>query len=81
MEIYGHKIHHSYKVVSTHDDHAIVSYNLKINQEFISKILEYGKDVIVMEPDHLKNQIKHNLIKALKNKSNLFTRCFTFVML
>ena len=41
-------IHHSYKVVSSHDDHAIVSYNLKINQEFISKILEYGKDVIVM---------------------------------
>jgi len=59
-------IHHSYKLISTHEDHAIVSYNLKINQEFISKILEYGKDVIVKGPDHLKNQIKHNFIKALK---------------
>lgn len=59
-------IHHSYKMISINDDHVLVSYKLKINQEFKSKILEYGKDVIVKEPAHLKNEIKHTLKSAFK---------------
>jgi predicted DNA-binding transcriptional regulator YafY len=59
-------IHHSYKVISKSEDYVVVNYKVKINQEFKSKVLEYGKDLKVIKPDHLRKEIKDILNSALR---------------
>ena len=59
--------HHSYKVINHNNDKVEVSFSLKPNKELISKILEYGKDVEVISPASIRNQIK-DIVAELNSK-------------
>jgi predicted DNA-binding transcriptional regulator YafY len=52
-------LHRSQHIVKLHDDGSMqVQLQLVINPEFISMLLGYGKDVKVLQPQHLASEIK-----------------------
>jgi predicted DNA-binding transcriptional regulator YafY len=59
-------LHESQVVIEDKVDYTIIELNVFITYELISQILGYGKDVVVMEPKRLKNEIKSELKKTLE---------------
>lgn len=51
-------LHHSQKVLKQNDDFVEIEYHVYITTELIMTILSYGKQVKVLAPQKLKNQIK-----------------------
>lgn len=50
-----------------HNGNAILTIKVKPNFELIQQLLSFGEHVIVLEPEHLRNKIKHRLENNLKN--------------
>jgi predicted DNA-binding transcriptional regulator YafY len=62
-------IHGSQKPPRNVENGVIVELDVVINQELISRILSYGKDVIVLEPSHLVDRIKDHIRKLFAGYS------------
>ncbi|WP_281613406.1 WYL domain-containing protein [Flammeovirga sp. SubArs3] len=62
-------LHHSQQLLPKKDNPNWTNfqYQLRINEDLIYRILYYGKEVKVIEPDILKTQIKQHLEDFLKN--------------
>ena len=58
--------HNSQKTVRKDSDNTIIQINVKVNQELISSILQFGQDLEVLEPDWLRGEIRKNLGNAIK---------------
>jgi predicted DNA-binding transcriptional regulator YafY len=58
--------HHSQKVIKQTDTYTWFSFNLKVNNELIAFLLNYGSDLVVEEPQCLAKQIKDILQTSLK---------------
>ncbi|PJE46482.1 MAG: hypothetical protein CUR34_07545 [Sediminibacterium sp.] len=56
--ILNQPLHHSQKVLKQNDDFVEIEYHVYITTELIMTILSYGKQVKVLAPQKLKNQIK-----------------------
>ncbi|PWK16961.1 putative DNA-binding transcriptional regulator YafY [Arcicella aurantiaca] len=56
-------LHHSQKEIESEniETHKIFEYRLRINNELIAKILEFGKDAEVLEPVSLREEIVENI--------------------
>ncbi len=54
-------IHPSQTLIKEYDDHAIFSVTLIINYELISELFSYRKGIEVIEPLHLRRQIKEEI--------------------
>ena len=61
------KIHPTQKSVRLPDGGLEVRLFVELNQELDAKILEFGKDVTVIEPPSLRDRIKENLQQALNS--------------
>ncbi len=60
-------IHGSQKMKGKEDKWIRFEYLLQINNELISLILSYGEDIVVLEPESLKNIIKTKIENMSKN--------------
>lgn len=60
-------LHESQKVLISDEQGDIFELKLIINQELESKILEFGSDVEVLAPQHLRESILEKLIKSIAN--------------
>lgn len=60
-------IHGSQKPPHKHDNGVEVELNIIINHELISKILGYGPDVTVLEPEHLVRRMKDHILGMTNN--------------
>ncbi|MEZ0483179.1 helix-turn-helix transcriptional regulator [Fibrella aquatica] len=59
------KIHPNQKTAWLPDGRLEVKLCVELNRELEARILEFGKDVVVMEPSTLRDRIKENLKEAL----------------
>ncbi|MEA5461610.1 WYL domain-containing protein [Arcicella sp. LKC2W] len=59
-------LHHSQKEVESTENYKIFEYRLRINNELIAKILEFGKDAEVLEPVSLREEIVENVLGMMK---------------
>ncbi len=52
-------LHHSQQEVESESTeiHKVFTYQLRLNNELIAKLLEFGKDLEVIEPKHLRDQM------------------------
>ena len=67
---YGHyliskPLHHSQELIEQGSDWHIFRYKLSINIALIGQILQWGKEVEVIEPASLRNEIKKELTEVL----------------
>jgi predicted DNA-binding transcriptional regulator YafY len=62
-------LHESQKVIEDTPEYTIIELKVFVTYELISQILGYGKDVEVLEPKSLKNDIKTELKKTLEQYS------------
>lgn len=60
-------IHTSQRTHSSNENGVIFEFNLVINQELEAKILEFGCDVEVIAPQHLRENVSENLRKSIKH--------------
>ncbi len=59
-------LHPSQMVLADNDEGTTIALKVTINDELIAEILKYGADVQVLLPQHLAQQIRKKLRKALK---------------
>jgi predicted DNA-binding transcriptional regulator YafY len=62
-------IHTSQREIQQDSDYTIFEFHLIINRELEAKVLEFGKDVEVLEPLFFRESIKNVLIEALSDYS------------
>lgn len=62
-------IHGSQKIKKKNDNNVLIELSLQLNYEFISLLFSYGEDVVVIEPEELKNIIKTKAERVVKNYS------------
>ncbi|MFA7445476.1 MAG: WYL domain-containing protein [Flavobacteriaceae bacterium] len=60
-------LHHSQKIVSENEKECIVELFISPTYDFIMEILSMGKEITVLEPVSLRENIKEILKKSLKN--------------
>lgn len=61
-------LHPSQRSLGTTDEgHLLVELSLAVNRELIATLLSFGKDVVVLEPETLRNEIRQNLQNAVQN--------------
>ncbi|BDD02087.1 WYL domain-containing protein [Persicobacter psychrovividus] len=60
------QLHKTQEVIEDTEDYLIVQLRVYLNKELESKILEYGADVEVLEPEPLRESIKGLFEKAIK---------------
>ena len=61
-------IHHTQEICKLlQDGNAIVSIKVKLNFELIQQLLSFGERVIVLEPETLREEIKHRIENNLRN--------------
>lgn len=60
-------LHHSQKLIAESETHLAFQYQLILNKELESLILSYGADVIIIEPQALKEQINKTLLAINKH--------------
>jgi predicted DNA-binding transcriptional regulator YafY len=65
--IMGFPLHHSQKVVGKIDKNIVFEFFLHPTYDFLQEILSYGKEVKVLEPQSLINEIKVHLMESMKN--------------
>ncbi len=65
------KIHPEQQTVWLPSGELEVRLFVELNQELEARILEFGADVEVLEPPHLRDQIRDNLARALHRTSGL----------
>jgi len=59
-------LHNSQKVIRRIDKGLLISLKVRINYELLELIRSMGKEVMVVEPDFLREQIQKDLIKSLQ---------------
>ena len=60
-------LHKSQNIVKVLDDGRLqIRIRIRINPELLSMLLSYGKDVKVLQPDHLTEKIQQIIIEQLK---------------
>jgi predicted DNA-binding transcriptional regulator YafY len=59
-------LHASQEIVADTDHSYTIRLTVLVNYELIQTILGYGPDVLVLEPPHLRETIKHKLTATLK---------------
>jgi predicted DNA-binding transcriptional regulator YafY len=64
-------IHHSQRTIQAHTDYIIVSLKVHPSPELKGEILKWGKNVEVLSPLNLRNEIKKEYEGALKNYTKL----------
>ena len=60
-------LHHSQKVILENEKECRISLTLYITYDFTMEILSLGKNVTVLEPQSLIDEIKNKYKQALKN--------------
>ena len=71
-------LHLSQRIVEENDYFAIITINVKVNNELVSQILSYGDDIEVLSPERLRNQFANKIRsmnqKYMNNAENLHTK-------
>lgn len=65
--ILGFPLHHSQKVINELGKSIVFEFFLYPTYDFLQEILSYGKEVKVLEPQSLVNEIKNQLVESMKN--------------